>query len=468
MTAALHELCRRVLRGRLSRNGLFALVQGVFTTLAAFLVYRLVILDVGLDRFGVWSLLMACAMVARLLDVSGGGAVARFVATASLGGRGEFGARDYVDTVVTTSLVLNLALGLALWAVAPLALPLFLRDPYLNEAWPLVPWAIAASILGALAYAPISAIDGAQRADLRAAVVVGATLVFVAASAILVPQFGIVGFAAAQVVQQVTMLLVGWAVLRRHVVGLGWAPSGWRRDVFMETTVYALRLNAIGALSLLFEPLAKFAFNNAGGPGLVALFELATRLVTQFRALIVTAAAPLLPAFAAQPNARDAAFRALLEKATRIAVPGAVGITIAALSAAPLASLLVLDGLSPELIGMNAALTAGWAVNTLALPFYFAAQGLGALRWNFAGQALIAISVIVGAFFMVPIAGTPGLIGAIVAGLVFATLVTLLGNAHAFGALDIVAGLRRYLLLGVVAVVSLCLTSGLAIIMAGI
>lgn len=466
MTADFRRLLARLLSGRLSRNGLFALVQGIFVTACVFLVYRLVILHVGLDRFGVWSLLIACATVARLLDVSGGGALARFVAAASLGERGSFGARNYVHTVVTTSLVFNLALGLILWLAAPLALPLFIQTTYLSEARSLAPWAIAVSVLGALAYAPISAIDGAQRADLRSLVAMTAALVFLILSFILVPRLGVAGFAAAQLAQQAVMLMLGWVVLRGHVAGLGWLPRYWRREVFAETTGYALRLNAVGVMGLLFEPLAKFAFNHGGGPGLVALFELAMRLVTQIRSLVVTAAAPLSPAFAAQSDPRTPAFRNLLEKSLKIAALASIGIAFSALAAAPVVSLVVFDRLSPELLGMNAALTAGWATNTLALPLYFAAQGLGELRWIFTSQAVIAASIPAGVLLIVPTFGTTGLVFAIVIGLMGSSLILLLGNARILHADIIIYKLWRQLLGAGAIILLLCLAAELAVVLA--
>ena len=98
-------------------------------------------------------------------------------------------------------------------------------------------------------------------------------VIFLTASWLLVPRLGIVGFGAAQLIQQVAILVLGWLVLRRHVADLGWMPYRWRRDVFAETTGYAVKLNGIGIVQLMFEPLAKFAFNHVGGPGLVALYE---------------------------------------------------------------------------------------------------------------------------------------------------------------------------------------------------
>lgn len=448
----------------LSRNALFAAGQAIIVIICLFIAYRLVIQHAGLERFGVWSLLIAGASVARVGDVSGAGALARFVATSPADDADH--RADLVHTVMLTSLALNTTLGLALWLAAPLTLPLFIPAAYLADAELLVPYVIASLVLGSLAVAATSGLDGAQRADQRAVVVAGASIAFVVACAALVPSLGVVGFGIAQLVQQVLLLLLGFAVLRRHIPGLTWLPRRWRRDVFVETTGYALKLNGISVLGLMFEPLAKLAFNHAGGPALVALYELASRLVLQVRSLVVAASTPLVPAFAARPGAADARFRELVERAMRVACLAAVGITIATLVGAPVMSLLVLGRLAPDLLVMNAALTAGWAINVLSMPFYFAAQGQGILRWNFASHTAIAVSVLLGALVVVPPFGVGGLVGAILVGLIVSACAALLGNAAMFGLGAILLRLRWWIVGAVLSIAALCGASGLALAMA--
>jgi O-antigen/teichoic acid export membrane protein len=460
-------LLARLAVGSLSRNGVFSLCQSLTVMTCMFLSYRLVIAHAGLERFGVWSLLLTASALARIGDVSGGGALARFVALASrdnVSGR----ARDLTHTVLLTSLAINAGIGLSVWVVAPFVLPLFVAPTYMAEAQALIPYVAASIVLGALAVAVTSGIDGAQRADQRALVVSVASLAFLGACVVLVPRYGVLGFGASQLLQQATMLTLAWLALRRHVCGLGWFPYRWKRHAFVETTGYAMKLNAITTTGLLFEPLTKFAFNHAGGPGLVALYELASRIVVQVRGLAVSAATPLVPSFAARSGPEDPAFRATLERSTRVAVFAAVGATVATLAMAPVVSLVVLGRLSTELLVMNAALTVGWSINILAVPTYLAGQALGVLRWNFLSHTAAAASVVVGALVFLPSYGPPGLVAAIAVGLVLSTAVVLFGNAHLFNAADIFWRLRRSFLVGGIVIVSLCLAAGIAIFMMGI
>lgn len=453
----------RIFAGQLSRNGLFAFGQTIIVTLSLFLVYRLVIMQVGLSQLGIWSLLLAGSAFARIGDVSGAGALARFVAMRSHSGE-EAHARNTVHTVLLTSLVFNAGLSLILWYIAPYALTRFLDPTYLTEATALVPFAIANMFLGALAVAVTSGIDGAQRADQRALVMIAAALFLVAASFVLVPYLGVLGFAIAQVAYQCVILVIGWLVLRSHILGLGWLPWHWRRGIFFETTGYALKLNGIGVMMLLFEPLAKFSLNGIGGPSLVALYELASRLVVRVRDLTVAAAIPLVPAFAAHSEANNDKFRRIMLKATRLATMAAVVNTVIILAVGPLFSLVMLGRISSELLLIVAALAAGWNLQLPILAFYLAAQGQGILLWNFISHAMISMSVVLGIYTLAPTFGTRGLLLAIVFGFVASMIPGIIGNARALHAMDVV---KRSLLWIAMSSMTISILVAVALLIAG-
>lgn len=400
------------------------------------MVYRIVIKQTGLDQFGIWSLLLAGSAFARIGDISGAGALSRFVAMRALRGD-DMWARDTVHTVLITSIVFNAALSVLLWFIAPFVLGKYVDPAFQAEANRLVPFAIANMFLGALAMAVTSGIDGAQRADQRALVMIAAAMFLLLASFVLVPGFGILGFAIAQVAYQCLIVVTGWVVLRSHIAGLGWLPWHWRRGIFAETTGYALRLNAIGIMTLLFEPITKFAFNAIGGLSLVALYELASRLVVRTRDLAVAAAMPLVPAFAAHSTVNNDESRKIMLKVTRLAAMAAVVNTVIILAVSPLLSIIMLGRISHDFLVIAAALAVGWNLGLPILAFYFAAQGQGILLWNFLTHATLSGSVVFGVYVLAPAFGMNGLLIAIAVGFALSTIPSIIGNARALHVMDI-------------------------------
>lgn len=397
-------------------------------TACVFAAYSVVVSYAGIDRFGVWSLLISMSMFIRSADVSGGGTLSRFLALSRSGGD-EASPWVIVDTVVMTSLGINLVLAICFYSVAISILPLIIQSPYLAEALQLVPFAAVAMFLGGAAGAVIAGIDGVHRADQRAVLVVVASVALLASSAALVPSFGIIGFGVAIGVQQAVMLIAGWLILRRHLPGLHWVPLRWSRSVFRETTGYSLKMMAIGLVSSITDPLAKAAINSAGGPALVGLYELALRLVLQVRAPFVSAATALIPAFSSLGGTEHHEFRSLFQRMTRIASLGALSVAAASLLLCPVVSIIVLGKVTKEFLLICTVLAAAHAINVIAIPSYFAAQSLGQLRWNFVSQSITAALAVV-AVGAGPLGGVPAVVGLVAVGVIVGAVVTMVGNVN--------------------------------------
>lgn len=437
------RLVSTVTTSRLSRNGVFAAMQVVVVTASMFIVYRMIVLHAGFERFGVWSLLLALSTFIRVGDLSGAGALARFVAIATKDGAS---APQTIHTVVLTALAFNVILALAILVGSPLFFPLILEPEYIGEANALLPYALAAIVIGTLAGATASAVDGLQRADQRSIAVMGAAVVALLSNWYFIPAYGIVGYGIAEVGRQTVQFLLCWIILRRHVPEVGWFPHRWNSAVFRVTFRYALMLNASSLMATMIDPLSKLAFNHASGPTAVAVFELANRVIQQLRSLISAAAVPMVPALSAYSHARRPEALQIMDRATRLAMWAAGILSVASLTATPIVSLFVTGSLDRTLIIMNAALTFGWSVNLLSLPFYLAAQAYGELRWNLAGHACVVGALLLGLAAGVPYFGWHSLLVATIAGLMASTVVISIGSGMALGLKDLLAkSLRGFL-----------------------
>lgn len=418
--------------GSLPRNTIAALIQALLVSLCLFLVYRIVVREVGLEGLGIWSLLMIGSTVARVGDLSGGAALARFIAPRDTLRDGEALA-DIVHTVTLTSLGIMVLLCAALLAALPLALPRVLPPSGVALAWPLVPLVLAIIIVGAVATVITSGLDGVQRADQRAMLMSTSAIAMLGLAAWLVPSLGLAGFAWAQLISQLLVVGFGWAMLRRHIPVIGWFPGRWRRWAFAETFSFGLKLNGVMVLTLLLEPMVKLAINEAGDAARVALYELASRVVTQVRSLVVAAAMPLMPAIARFSAVQRVERDALMLRAMQMTSAAAVLAAAASLALAPIASWLVLGRVSSELLLMAIALAFGWAAHLPSLAFYLAAQADGRLRWNALSHLVIGLVIIAALGLFAPVHGEAAIIAAVVVGLL-ASLVTLLfGNAALLG-----------------------------------
>ena len=423
MKALLKRGAQHIRTGGLGRNAIFSMGQSVVSIVCLFLSYRVVIGYEGIESLGLWSLLMLFGGVAGSFDISGAAALARSVARH---GQDFFDhtQASVIHTVLLTSVAINGVFVAVLLASAPALLSHMIAPSQWEEAWRLLPWVAVLMLMTPLAIGISAAIDGHMRADIRAVLVSIAAVVGLVVAVIAIPHWGLSGFALAQAVQQTTVIVGGWLILRRRVPGLGWLPTKWRRVIFRSTTGYALRLNVIGALSLLLEPLTKYCINLSGGTSAVGIYELAARLAIQVRNLVLSSTTPLIPAFAMAKASSDPYFASLLHRSQRYSNLAALAVALITLFAAPIMCLVMLDHVSVDVLRFNALLALGWSVNLFSLPLYLAAQGQGTLRWNMLSHATVGAVIVAATILLMPSFGSEGVVMGVAAGLMAGAFVT--------------------------------------------
>jgi O-antigen/teichoic acid export membrane protein len=400
---------------------------------AAFLAYRLLIAHAGLEALGLWAILIAGGSVARLADASGGTALFRYLAGTDNADSAKRRAA-YVETVILTTLTINIALGSTLYLASDPLIRAFLPDA-IDQAQLVLPYAlVSAFVVTPLAGTIVSGLDGLARAVRRAKIVIASSALMICASVILIPATGVKGFAIAQIIQQGFVVVIGWVFLRRDIAELGLFPAKWSKQIFRETTAFGLKLQAIGLASMLTEPIAKFALMSAGGLAIVGYYELALRLLTQLRSLMVAAFQPLSPQLAAARGDL-----ALLEKLIRRTLPSTriAGLLFfaGAAMALPAYSLIMLGLVSTTLIQIALPLIAAFAINAYGIVFHNLGTAIGVTIWNFAAQALTCLFVLIGGLGLTSGfgAGYFGVIVSLAAGIGIAAPVTVIGNAHSAG-----------------------------------
>src|SRR5262249_25574975 len=117
-------------------------------------------------------------------------------------------------------------------------------------------------------------------------------------SLLLVPRYGLLGLAYAQILQCSALVVGSWMALRRQLRGLSWVPCAWNRSLAVEMATYSLNVQVGSAAQLLFEPVTKILMTQFGGLEAVGLFEMANRLVLQVRRLPLSAGEVLVPVVA--------------------------------------------------------------------------------------------------------------------------------------------------------------------------
>ena len=131
--------------------------------------------------------------------------------------------------------------------------------------------------------------------DVRAGLVLVGQMLLLALAFLLVPHFGIIGLAWAQLGQGSFLLILGWWLLWRRLPQFFRVPWRWKRDTFREMMGYGVNVQLASLSMILFDPLTKALMAKFGGATAAGYFEMANQVVIKGRALIVSANQAIVP-----------------------------------------------------------------------------------------------------------------------------------------------------------------------------
>lgn len=370
---------------QLIKNAALGTIQVVITGAGFVVLYRFLYDTIGVAELGVWSVVLSWTSISSLAGLGMTGSAVKFVS--------QYLARDDRDHVVsiieTTIVSLAVVLTIALIVVYPLLMslvPVVFEGELQGVARQIVPYAVVSFWVTSLAGLCGSCLDGFHRVDLRHILLIAAMMMYLLLAFVLVPVNGIIGLAQAQVMQAMVLLIVTWIFMRRMLPELSLVPKRWRRSTLKEVLSYSLKLQAISVAQLLFEPTAKSLLARFGGASAAGFFEMANRMVTQLRALIVTAQQAMVPTIADLQERDQQKLVHVYAESLKLAQFVVVPVTPLFVLATPLICLLWLGEYAPQFVLFANMLFVAWFINILSGPAYFANMGTGDLRWNIIGQ----------------------------------------------------------------------------------
>ena len=405
----------------LLRNVFSAAGQTVVQTLVLFLVYRYLIDRLGIERLGVWGIVLATTSVARVGELGLSGSVTKFVSTHRSQGN-ERAAREGLQTaVLSLAGILALLLPVLYLALVPL-LPHLLPAAGVADARAVLPYAFASLWLTAIAGIWLGGLDGCLRSDLRAVLVILSTLAFMALTLLLVPGRGLVGLAASQVVQALILAVLGWLAIRHVMRPMPWLPIEWSGVRFREMAGYGVNIQIMAVVMLLFEPTTKLLFARYGGLAAAGYFELAQQLVLKARALVVESNRVVVPVLASMERSGSEA-RHFYAKNVRYLVFLLTPFFACLAVFVPAISEVWIGRYERQFVIMALALVVAWYANSLAAPTYFAYLGEGTLRWVTMAHVALGVGNAALGLVLGPAFGWPGVTAAFVLSLTIGSFV---------------------------------------------
>ncbi|RME28516.1 MAG: hypothetical protein D6800_03785 [Candidatus Zixiibacteriota bacterium] len=387
-------------------NAMANVVQMVVGTALLLFLYRYINLELGTAALGIWSVVLAMSSASRLADFGISASVTRFVARYLALDEGKDAAKVVETALLTLLVFLVVALPL-LYVPLKWILDHVFSGSNLKQAQALLPFALVSLGLAILSAVVQSGLNGIQRMDLRAGLVLAAQLIFVILAFRLIPSLGLIGLAWAQIVQGAVSLFGGWLLLGRHMIALPRLPIVWSRKHFREMLGYGVNVQAATLLVLALDPLTKALMARFGGAETAGFFEMANQIAIKVRTLIMAANQAIVPKVAQMKEKSPHLLTELSNNNYKIIFYlSPIILSLLYLSSGVL-SIVLIGHIAHEFILILFILLAAWFINVFTGPAYFINLGIGRPGRNTISHAVMAcVNLLLGWSFGAMFGGT--------------------------------------------------------------
>jgi len=421
--------------GRLLPNAVAGAMQAVTSSLVLFALYRILLLRVGADGLGAWSLLTAWLTLARLADLGLPGAMVKLSASSFAEGQSAR-ARHILKVGILVSSGLTALAAAAISVAAHWVAPALLARE--GEPVAVLFWAGLVAWLTCVSTALRAALDALQRVDLRHAVTALQSILFLVAALGLVRGHSVLSLVQANCLGAAITALVTVLVLRHQLARTEPGVDADRvgRVAVRELFRYALPYHATSIAALMLDPLVKLLLGELGSLAQVTWYEMASRLVLQVRGVVASAMEALVPHVAALGQGeRRAAIDDDYQRifAVNLALSSAgLGLLVANV---PVIEAIWLGSSQPFFVTSALLLGGTWWISASGMPAYFIGIGLGIQRWNVMSHVVLTGMTVSLGLLLRPVFGGLGILIALFAGTLASTLLVIGGCQYELGAI---------------------------------
>jgi O-antigen/teichoic acid export membrane protein len=385
------------------KNALSAILLVLITAVVYIFLYKYLIIKVGIDQLGVWSLVIATISVGAIANTALSESVVRFVAIYSV-------KNDWVNVskvLMTSCYILAILLSVFLatiYAASYYLLPFVVKNNYLVLARSLLPWGLIGFWLNGVASAFLSFFEGMRLAYIKNLVSAASVFLFYAGSIVMVPRYGLIGVVYAQVLQSGALLVVSAILVFIKLPVFSLRPLGLKSDLFRQIVKFSVNIQVVSIVTILYEPVTKYFLAKYGNISFVGFYEMANRLVSQARSVIISATQILVPNMTIEAEKSLAALNAIYSKVFSIVFSVSTFMLSAIFIFLPYISIFWIGHFEPIFILSTIILGIGWYINIFMSPVYFVNYATNSLNINLKGQIITGVlnpclCLVLGMFF---------------------------------------------------------------------
>lgn len=387
------------MRSKIHINAVFSLLQVVITSLVLFITYKYLIAELGVEKLGIWSLIVASVSILNLGSLGLSATLVRYVAKYLVSNNQER-ISFIIQTALITVVIVAIVMIVIVYFLASYLLKVIVPLDQIVLSTELLPYGLLNVLILLPAGIILSALDGAQKIYLRNLLLIASSILFLISIYYFVPIFNLLGVVYAQIFQSIFTLLTGWFFIKRVFDFLPLIPYRWDLEIFREIIGYGTNLQLITICQMLYEPITKSVLTKFGGLAAVGYYEMANRLVLKTREMILSVFQVLIPVYASQNEKDSEKVKSTYSKSINYLLFLAIPIFSLLIIATPLISRILFGSFEDQFYIFTSILFCSWFINIISSQAYFAFLGIGLLKWNVISSLVTAIINLALSYFL--------------------------------------------------------------------
>jgi O-antigen/teichoic acid export membrane protein len=394
-------------RNRIALNAVSSAIQVIIVGLVYFFIYRSLVVKLGIELLGVWSLIIAVSSVSAISNFGFSSAVVKYIAEYNV--KGEF---DAINRLLFTSMFFMISvfvvIAVIIYFSAFLLIGKLIDIQYIKIAHAILPISLMFLFINTIGGVLTSALDGFQKNYIRNFAISAISIGYLALTLLLIPKLGLVGLAVAQVIQSLALFIVSYYFLRRICKGFSIFRWNWDRSSFRILINYGYKIQIINICQILTEPVTKILLSKYHGISTLGFYEMASRLINQLRQIIAGMNQVTVPVVSHFQQTDRSTIRYIYERGLSFIVFIVFPLFAGIILFTPHLSKIWIGNIEPVFIACTYILASGMLINILDAQAYFNSLGEGNLNGVMLMSLLVLLlNIVLGVFLglTVPVYG---------------------------------------------------------------
>jgi O-antigen/teichoic acid export membrane protein len=368
------------MHNRLLINAISTVGQVIISGLTYFFLYGIWIRELGPKQLGVWSIVWTTTYFAAMANSGVPVGIVKFIAEAHV--KSDMAkARAIITMSIGITALLNFLICVVLYLNASWLFHFLISSAEAKTAMQIFPIALVAFWLLNISNVFMFTLDGFQANYLRSILNIAASFTLLASAYFFLHE-GLWGIAVAHVIYTFFILVGSISLVIYYLKTPLILNFQFDKGLFMEFFKYSIKSQIASITTLLYDPITKFFLAKYGSLDAVGFYEMANRLVTQIRSVIVTANQVMVPKIVETSINATNNFQHLYTMMFKILTIVSTPLLFLFFFFAPFISLVWIGKVEPFFVLSIYTLVVGWYINTLSVPAYISNMGVGQLRQN--------------------------------------------------------------------------------------